>query len=121
MRTNPATGTERLDGNKYQASRLAQPLGANQGRNILVGIRAAFRTLQSRFALRVHLIFASTSGNSDSEEGDRTREMVEGLISDARKDLWVLTYYETVIDPLNGGRFQRHQQNHLRSPNARQC
>ncbi len=121
MRKNPATGTKRLGGNKYHAGRLAQSLGPNQGRNIIVGIRAALRTLQSRVALCVHLIFASTPGNSDSEEGDRTREMVEGSISDAVKNLWVLTNYEAAINPLNGGRFQHYQQNHLRGPNARQC
>ncbi len=72
-------------------------------------------------ALCLHFILASTPSNPDSETGDGTRAMVEGVISDAGKDLWGLLNNQAAIDLLNGGRFQRHQQDHLRDLNSCQC
>jgi hypothetical protein len=90
MYKNSDAGAEGLGGYTHHEGRLAQPLGSNKGRDLVIGIRVALWTLQGRTALSLHFLPASTPSNTDSEMGDCTRAMVEGVISYVREDLWVL-------------------------------
>ena len=120
MRQNLDNGAKELSGNKHLQRRLGKPLGTNKGRDVVIGIRAAFWTLQGRPQLGIHLLPAITSSNPDSEKGDCIRAMVEGAICHVGKDLWMLSNIQAALDSFNLGRLQCHQQGHLQYLHASQ-
>ncbi len=117
MRQNLDSGAKELGRNKHLQRRLGKPLGTNKGRDVVVGIRVAFWTLQGGLQLSIHLLPAITSSNPDNEKGNCIRAMVEGAICHVGKDLWMLSNIQAA---LNGSRLQCHQQGHLQYLHASQ-